>query len=76
PALFRLTVVDEGCCVGAEDIDHIFKRFYRSQSSSDRQGAGLGLSIAKAIVEGQGGMLSVESAPGKGSVFRVSFPTA
>ncbi len=76
PALFRLTVEDDGCGIAPEDIHHIFKRFYRSQSSRDRQGAGLGLSLAKAIVEGQGGMLSVESAPGKGSIFRASFPTA
>ena len=76
PALFRLTVEDDGCGIAPEDIHHIFKRFYRSQSSRDRQGAGLGLSLAKAIVEGQGGMLSVENAPGKGSIFRASFPTA
>lgn len=76
PAIFRLTVTDNGCGIAPEDIYHIFKRFYRSRSSSDRQGAGLGLSLAKAIVEGQGGTLSVESSPGEGSVFSMSFPVS
>ena len=74
PVLFRLTVEDDGCGIAPEDIHHIFKKFYRSKNSSDRQGAGIGLSLAKSIVEGQGGMLSVESSPGEGSVFRISFP--
>lgn len=74
PALLRLTVADDGCGIAPDDIHHIFKRFYRSRSSSDRQGAGLGLSLAKSIVEGQGGTLSVESSPGEGSVFSISFP--
>lgn len=74
PVLFRLTVEDDGCGIAPEDIHHIFKKFYRSRNLNDRQGAGLGLSLAKSIVEGQGGMLSVESRPGEGSVFRISFP--
>ncbi len=73
PAFLRLTVADDGRGIAPEDIHHIFKRFYRSKSSSDRQGAGLGLSLAKAIIEGQGGNLSVESSPGKGSAFHISF---
>lgn len=73
PAVFRLTVEDNGCGIAPEDIHHIFKQFYRSKNSGDRQGAGLGLSLAKAIVEGQGGNLSVESRAGEGSVFRINF---
>lgn len=73
PALLRLTVADDGCGIAPEDIHHIFKRFYRSKNSSDRQGAGLGLSLAKSIIEGQGGTLSVESSPGKGSAFGIAF---
>lgn len=75
PAVFRLTVEDNGCGIAPEDIHHIFKQFYRSRMSSDRQGAGLGLSLAKSIVEGQGGNLSVESNPGEGSRFQMSFLT-
>ncbi len=75
PAVFRLTVEDNGCGIAPEDIHHIFKQFYRSKNSADRQGAGLGLSLAKAIVEGQGGNLAVESGLGEGSVFRMNFLT-
>lgn len=75
PAMVRLSVTDDGCGIAPEDIHHVFKRFYRSSRSSDRQGAGLGLSLAKGIVEGQGGILSVESSPGNGACFGISFLT-
>ncbi len=74
PALLQISVADDGCGILPEDIHHIFKRFYQSRQASDRQGVGLGLSLAKKIVEEQGGSLSVESRPGEGSVFRISFP--
>lgn len=73
PGVFRLTVEDNGSGIAQEDIHHIFKQFYRSRTSSDRQGIGLGLSLAKSIVEGQGGSLSVKSRLGEGSVFRMTF---
>ena len=72
PVMLRLFVKDTGCGILPEDIHHIFKRFYRSKKSSDTLGAGLGLSLAKGIVEGQGGNLSVESVPGEGTVFGIS----
>ncbi len=75
PGIFRLSVADNGCGIAEEDIHHIFKQFYRNSTSSDRQGAGLGLSLAKTILEGQGGNLSVESSPGEGSIFHMSFLT-
>lgn len=73
PAVFRLTVEDNGSGIAQEDIHHIFKQFYRSRPSVSRQGVGLGLPLAKAIVEGQGGSLSVESRLGEGSVFQTTF---
>ena len=73
PAVSRLMVKDNGCGIAEEDIHHIFKQFYRSRNSGDRQGTGLGLSLAKAIAEGQGGNLSVKSSPGEGSVFCMTF---
>ena len=76
PAVFRLSVEDNGRGIEQEDIHHIFKQFYRSSTSCDRQGAGLGLSLAKSIAEGQGGNLSVESRPGEGSIFRLILFTA
>ncbi|MFG6333453.1 MAG: HAMP domain-containing histidine kinase [Lachnospiraceae bacterium] len=75
PAVFRLTVQDNGCGIAEEELHHIFKQFYRSSASADRKGAGLGLSLARSIVEGQGGNLSVESSPGEGSAFRMTFLT-
>lgn len=72
PAVFRLSVEDNGSGIAQEDIHHIFKQFYRSRTSGGRQGVGLGLPLAMSIVEGQGGSLSVESSPGEGSVFRMT----
>lgn len=75
PAMFRLSVADDGCGIATEDLPHVFKRFYRSKRDGGRQGIGLGLSLAKSIVEGQDGILSVSSTPGQGAVFTISFLT-
>lgn len=75
PAMFQLSVSDNGCGIAPEDIHHVFKRFYRSKNSNVQQGVGLGLSLAKAIIEGQDGTLSVNSAFGKGATFTISFLT-
>lgn len=75
PAMVRITITDDGVGIAPEDIHHIFKRFYRSKNSKDIQGVGLGLSLAKAIVEGQGGILSVQSTPNVGTTFILSFLT-
>ena len=75
PAMFRIAVKDNGEGIAPEDIHHIFKRFYRSKTAKKREGIGLGLPLAKAIVEGQGGSLSVKSEPGAGTEFTLSFLT-
>lgn len=75
PAMFRLSVADDGCGISEEDMSHVFKRFYRSKRDGGRQGLGLGLPLAKSIVEGQGGILSVSSTPGEGAVFILMLPT-
>lgn len=75
PAAARLSVQDDGCGIPEEEIHRIFRQFYRGSASGDRQGTGLGLSLTKSIVEGQGGTLSVESGPGEGSTFRMTFLT-
>ena len=72
PVMIRISVEDNGSGISEEDIYHIFKRFYRS-SSSFSGGSGLGLPLAKAIVEEQGGSLTVSSQEGQGSVFVLSF---
>ena len=71
-----VTIKDEGIGIKAMDLPHIFDRFFRADSSRSKEkvdGYGLGLSIAKQIVELHGGRISVESTPGKGSEFRVIF---
>lgn len=75
PAMVRVSVSDDGDGIAPEDLHHIFKRFYRSRNSWDTQGAGLGLALARSIVEGQGGTLSVRSAPHRGAAFTLSFLT-
>lgn len=70
----RFTVADTGEGIAEEDIHHIFKRFYKSGNSKDKQGTGLGLSLVKAIAEGQGGSVSVQSGAGYGATFVLAFP--
>jgi signal transduction histidine kinase len=66
-------VADSGRGMAAEDLEKIFKKFERV-GEKDREGSGLGLPIAKAIVELHGGRLTVESQPGRGSRFFVHLP--
>ena len=74
PAAVRISITDNGDGIAPEDIPHIFKRFYRSRKSQDTQGAGLGLSLSKSIIEGQDGILSVRSVPGTETTFTLLFP--
>jgi signal transduction histidine kinase len=69
-------VSDTGVGIPAEDLPHVFDRFYRSDSSRSQRpgGFGLGLSIAKNIVEQSGGGISVVSREGEGTVFTVRLP--
>ena len=69
-------VCDTGVGISAQDIAHVFDRFYRSDSSrsGDEGGFGLGLSIAKSIVDSVGGEISVESEPGQGTTFSLVWP--
>lgn len=75
PTMIRIFITDNGHGIAPEDIHHIFKRFYRSKNTSDSQGIGLGLPLAKAIVEEQGGILSVQSERLQGTTFTLSFLT-
>ena len=73
-----VTVADRGVGIAPADQPRIFDPFYRSQAVVDAQiqGAGLGLSLVKRIVEAHGGRISVHSAPGEGSAFTVTLPVA
>jgi PAS domain S-box-containing protein len=72
----RVTVKvrDEGIGIGEEELPRIFDRFERLNAGSAREGLGLGLWIAKIIVEAHGGAILAESEVGKGSVFTVTLP--
>jgi signal transduction histidine kinase len=67
-------VRDEGMGIAAENHERIFQRFERAISANEISGMGLGLYIARQIVEMHGGHIRVESAPGKGSTFTVELP--
>ncbi|SMC79121.1 sensor histidine kinase [Sporomusa malonica] len=69
-----LTVHDTGEGIGTEHLDKIFNRFYQADPSRTDDGSGLGLSIAKLIVESHGGTVSVSSSPGAGATFTVHLP--
>lgn len=70
--MLQIVVEDNGCGIHSEDIYHIFKRFYRGRFSKNTQGIGLGLPLAKAIVELHGGNMKVDSVWGKGSAFMIN----
>ncbi len=71
-----LEVCDQGPGMKPEDAQRVFERFYRADTSRTRAsgGFGLGLSIVDSLVAAHGGTVSVQSAPGRGSRFRVSLP--
>ena len=70
--MLQIVVEDNGCGIHSEDVYHIFKRFYRSRFSKDTQGIGLGLPLAKTIIELHGGNMKVDSVLGKGSAFIIN----
>lgn len=73
-----VSVRDEGIGIPAADRERIFEKFFRGRDAAalDSQGVGIGLALVKHLTESLHGSVSVDSAPGKGSVFRLSLPTA
>jgi signal transduction histidine kinase len=72
----EVSVRDTGEGIDTKDLPHIFERFYRGEKSRSRAtgGAGLGLAIAKGLVEAHGGTMGVESTPGEGTRFHFTLP--
>ncbi|MFE9771966.1 sensor histidine kinase [Streptomyces sp. NPDC005931] len=74
-----LGVTDTGEGIAADHLPHVFERFYRADPARDRAhgGSGIGLAIARALVQAHGGTITAHSpGPGKGAVFRISLPAA
>lgn len=72
-SVVQIVIRDNGTGIHPEDLYHIFKRFYRSRFSKDTQGVGLGLPLAKMIVEAHDGTIEVSSEYGLGSTFTLDF---
>jgi signal transduction histidine kinase len=74
----EVSVVDSGEGIEAEDMQRIFERFYRGNKarSRDEGGSGLGLSIARGIVELHGGRIWAQSTWGKGAAFTFALPSS
>ncbi len=74
----RIVVSDAGCGIPADDLCHVFDRFYRVSAARDREsgGTGLGLAIVRSIVKGHGGDVEIESAVGVGTTVTVELPAA
>jgi signal transduction histidine kinase len=73
-----LSVQDHGLGIARDELDHVFEPFYRSREAlaGNARGSGLGLSLVRRTVEAHGGRVSVESEPGRGSVFTLSIPVS
>ena len=73
--LVEINIVDQGPCIPPGELEWIFDRFYRGDSSNLTPGFGLGLPIAKGLVESMGGTIEIESIIDRGTVVRLRFPT-
>lgn len=70
----QLEVTDTGPGVPAEEVPHLFERFWRGSGGRDKAGSGIGLAIVAELARVHGGSVEVETAPGHGSTFRVLLP--
>ncbi len=73
PGELHVSVADTGAGISPEQLPHVFGRFWQA-NDADRRGLGLGLTIARGIVEAHGGRIWVESEPGVGSIFHFTLP--
>lgn len=78
PGQVVLRVADHGIGIDPEDLPHVFDRFYRGSLAQEHvdEGSGLGLPLARAIVEAHAGRIAIESRPGEGTAVSISLPLA
>ena len=68
----RILISDDGIGIDKDDLKHIFERFYKGKNSS-KDSVGIGLSLAKSIIENNNGFISVKSENGKGTTFEIKY---
>jgi signal transduction histidine kinase len=73
PGGVEITVIDTGSGIAPDELSHVFDRFYRS---ADSGGSGLGLPIARSLIEAHGGTIEAKSSPGAGTSMRIHLPEA
>lgn len=71
---FLICVTDKGPGIAPEKIARVFDRFYRGETNSNVQGFGLGLPIAKALIEGQSGTIEIQSELTQGTTIKINLP--
>jgi len=76
PAAVRLDVRDTGEGITADEVPHLFERFFRGHAQNGQAGAGLGLALVKELTEAMGGSVEANSTPGEGSCFTIRLPRA
>jgi signal transduction histidine kinase len=74
----EIIVADNGSGIAPEHLPHLFERFYqvRTNATNDSRSNGLGLSIAKALIDAQNGLIRIESSPGEGTQVHLFLPAA
>ncbi|KQB94602.1 histidine kinase [Geobacillus sp. PA-3] len=73
PLYTRVVIADTGEGISQDDLPHIFKRFYKAKTSKKPDSIGIGLALAKSIIEAHGGMIEAKSELGKGTTFSITF---
>lgn len=73
PVYRRVTIEDNGEGISQEDLPNIFKRFYKAKTSKKTDSVGIGLALAKSIIESHNGIIEVQSRAGEGTIFIISF---